>query len=112
VTMLRAPSFPSPRYAAEPTLSVPSDQWPPPASVPTTGCHLEIRLLEKVAEGRKGLAHSVQILGEASGLLELCIKVAKPRHCRNLAREARFYSRLEALQGIPYPAALGFSPSQ
>ncbi|KAK0231930.1 hypothetical protein EDD85DRAFT_1026230 [Armillaria nabsnona] len=73
--------------------SMPSDQWPPPDPVPTTGRHLEIRLLDKV---------------EASGLPELCIKVAKSRHCRSLAREAWFYSRLATLQGNAIPCCFGF----
>ncbi|SJL08791.1 uncharacterized protein ARMOST_12161 [Armillaria ostoyae] len=58
-------------------------------------------------QGGRGLVHSVQVLGEASGLPELCIKVAKPRHCRSLAREA-WYSRLETLQGNAIPRC-GFS---
>ncbi|KAK0462838.1 uncharacterized protein EV420DRAFT_1476629 [Desarmillaria tabescens] len=109
ITMHRAPSFPSLRYTSEPTIPIPSDQWPPPDPVPITGRSLEIRLLDKVAEGRAGLVHSVQVLTEASpSLPELCIKVAKPRYCRSLAREAWFYSRLETLQGSAVPLCFGF----
>ncbi|KAK0213800.1 hypothetical protein IW262DRAFT_1301249 [Armillaria fumosa] len=59
------------RYTAEPTPFIPSERWPSSTPVPTTGRHLELQLLNKVAEGRIGLVHFVQVLGETSGLSEL-----------------------------------------
>ncbi|KAK0213797.1 hypothetical protein IW262DRAFT_1497635 [Armillaria fumosa] len=60
VAMHRARTLPSLRYVAEPTPFIPSERWPSSTPVPTTGRHLELQLLNKVAEGRIGLVHSVK----------------------------------------------------
>lgn len=112
ITLKASVSFPSRRQnyygSTEPTAST----W---AAHPVTdGGHLDITLgSDMIGEGRRGLVYPAQINTgiDASGqniLADwppelphtLCVKIANPRHCRALAREACFYEQLHEVQGI------------
>jgi len=82
---------------------------------------LEVRLLDKISEGRIGAVYSAQVLSvrdsDGANITSkfpgtLCLKFAKPPCGRSLAREAWHYEQLEACQGVSVPIAYGLFSSQ
>lgn len=77
--------------------------------------NLSLELGEFIGGGRSAVVYAVNVLateprGESHQSLELCIKVARPNHCRTLAREAWMYEQLvEGVhQGVIVPRCYGF----
>ncbi|EAU89061.1 protein kinase subdomain-containing protein PKL/ccin3 [Coprinopsis cinerea okayama7 len=80
---------------------------------------LEIKLVERISEGRIGITYVAQVISATQSGSDvrstipstLCLKFAKPEFSRSLAREAWFYEQLESLQGISVPLSFGFFAS-
>ncbi|KAH6903236.1 hypothetical protein BKA70DRAFT_1194650 [Coprinopsis sp. MPI-PUGE-AT-0042] len=80
---------------------------------------LELRLLERLAEGRIGTVYPATILAATRGGVDitptlpqnLCLKFAKKEFCRSLARDAWFYEQLQDLQGVAIAQSYGFYTS-
>ncbi|KAG2009565.1 protein kinase subdomain-containing protein PKL/ccin3 [Coprinopsis cinerea AmutBmut pab1-1] len=82
---------------------------------------LEVKLVERISEGRIGVAYIAQVLSatqqgtdiQATIPPTLCLKFAKPEFSRSLARlgDAWFYEQMESLQGISVPTCFGFFAS-
>ncbi|KAK7679956.1 hypothetical protein QCA50_016902 [Cerrena zonata] len=123
VLVKRSITFPALRYTESGEDMWPHESWAP-APVPEGKDFLEIELGEQISTGRIGLVHAVRIVRareyvdgpeiplDTIGItLELCVKVAKPYHCRSLAREAWMYEHLQAqdgYQGVAVPRCYGF----
>ncbi|KAH6903227.1 hypothetical protein BKA70DRAFT_1514958 [Coprinopsis sp. MPI-PUGE-AT-0042] len=81
--------------------------------------HLELRLLERLAEGRIGTVYSAAVVAATRGGIDitstlppkLCLKFAKKQFCRSLARDAWFYEQLQDLQGAAIAHSYGFYTS-
>ncbi|RDB15497.1 hypothetical protein Hypma_004221 [Hypsizygus marmoreus] len=119
VTLTRAESFPGCRYSELMTDIPPIPGWAA-AHPPKDQCNISLRLGERISDGRIGLVYSVDVLGITHAPGEnmdvdlppqLCIKVAKERHSRSLAREAWFYEQLAfsgECAGMVTPRCFGF----
>ncbi|KAK7685342.1 hypothetical protein QCA50_011706 [Cerrena zonata] len=123
VPMKRSTTFPAFRYSEALKKMTPHSSWAP-VPVPEGKVFLEIELGEQLGTGRIGLTYAVRIIRARAGVdgpeipldtlgitFELCAKVAKPYHCRSLAREAWVYERLRAqdgYQGVVVPRCYGF----
>jgi hypothetical protein len=79
--------------------------------------HLELRLFERLGEGRISTVYSATVLSARQGggiditsslPQKLCLKFAKKEFCRSLARDAWFYEQLHHLQGVAIARSYGF----
>lgn len=115
-TLQASESFPSLRLGREPRRR--ADTTWGALIPPATGGHLDVTLESSpIGEGRIGLAYSARVNAatDADGNdisgnmpIEVCLKIAKPMHCRSLAREAWFYEQLRESQGVATAKCHGF----
>jgi len=86
--------------------------------VPTQGSRLEVVLGDIISQGRSGITHNARVSNVTGNQgapehfpKDLCLKFAKPRFSRSLAREAWFYEQLadkDGYEGIVTPKCYGF----
>lgn len=120
IRLSRHSSFPARQYDFKKTRFIPKSNWPATLT-PLNGADLSLELGEFIGGGRSAVVYSVNVLateprGESNPPTvtlrspELCIKVARPNHCRTLAREAWVYERLAegVQQGVNVPRCYGF----
>ncbi|RDB24366.1 hypothetical protein Hypma_008467 [Hypsizygus marmoreus] len=123
ITLSRSLSFPSNRTSFAPHRPFDGEEGWDSLPLPTQGLHLELALDERLGDGRIGLiyaAHVTRVLDHPGGVeiidsvvnstTQICVKLAKPLHCRSLAREAWFYERLpeeQGYQGVIVPKCYG-----
>ena len=90
-------------------------------SLPTEGEHLYLELGECIGHGRSALVYAAKTVADSGEsedggtstsfkAAELCVKLAKPNHCRMLAREGWVYEQLKegTYQGVMVPRCYGF----
>ncbi|KAJ3501322.1 hypothetical protein NLJ89_g9387 [Agrocybe chaxingu] len=97
VSLSRAESFPSFQYDdCEPRIC--DDPSWDPLPIPQNLAHLELRLTDRINEGRIGLVYGVDVVGSRDRALKLprklCVKIFKPNSARTAAREYWFYEQL------------------
>jgi hypothetical protein len=123
ISLLRSETFPACLYSSKPLepLDLPPVSTWRPIPVVQNGLHLEIRLGEPISEGRTALTYTADVVSvsrDASGEpisfdipKIICVKIAKEKHCRTLAREAWFYEQLARVDhclGYVAPRCFGF----
>ncbi|KAI0779485.1 hypothetical protein C8Q74DRAFT_1197848 [Fomes fomentarius] len=94
-----------------------------PAPLPKGGAHLCLELGERISGGRSAVVYAARIVRKAPegsarsrssvplpDKRELCVKIARPNHCRTLAREAWFYEQFAQAKfhGVITPRCYGF----
>lgn len=114
LSLQRKDTFPAPRFVGDhpyPTTDPPA--WLINPSKPDSRNTLVVELEEKLGIGRTGITYSARIVSSIPGSpqpMHVCIKFAKPYHCRSMAREAWFYDQLpeeEGFQGTIVPRYYG-----
>lgn len=120
VTLPRREAFPSRQYDADIPEFRTRPEWLA-GDLPDDRGHLSIELGELIGAGRTAVVYAVKVVGATPGkqgipwskdpyTVDLCAKVARPNHCRSLAREAWVYEQLieGAYQGVMAPRCYGF----
>jgi len=81
----------------------------PPSILPSPkGLCINLRLGDKVGNGRVGRIHGVDILDSTGPLPPLVAKFALHGHLYSLEREAWFYEEMESLQNVSIARCYGF----
>lgn len=110
----RTESFPAPvhmSHSCHSGIDLPTDIWAP-VRPPSEG-HLELRLGDKFGEGTIGTSYAATVVSSTAPNIpdRVCVKWAKRRNCRPLAREAWFYEQLHKAgncEGVITPRFYGF----
>ena len=119
VSLKAVPTFPACAYDYIENPHPVPDSWAA-RGVSTAQGTLEVSLLARILEGRMGVTYSTHVISATASdgtditntfPESVCLKFAKPQHCRSLAREAWFYEQLADCQGISIAHCHGFFSS-
>ena len=108
MSLKAAASFPASAYESRKGAPSVPDSWATRGISTTAQGTLEVSLLERMSEGRMGVAYSAHVIlvttddgsSIANTLPEsVCLKFAKPQYCHSLPSEAWFYEQLAECQG-------------
>ncbi|KAG2006750.1 protein kinase subdomain-containing protein PKL/ccin3 [Coprinopsis cinerea AmutBmut pab1-1] len=118
ITLKVSPSFPGAIWFRERRGEPAPETWDSKDVSKANGT-LELSLLGRIAEGRIGVTYIAKVVSATHAPLvpqarlpdTVCLKFAKPKFSRSLAREAWVYEQLDSLQGISIPNFYGFFSS-
>jgi len=118
VSLKFTPSFPACAVEFNNNPHPVPDSWAA-KDVSTAQGTLELSLLARISKGRIGVTYSANVISATKYGFNItstlpqsvCIKFAKPQHCRTLAREAWFYEQLAECQGTSTAHCYGFFSS-
>jgi len=118
VALKATPSFPACSYDPKKDPPPVPDLWAARDISAAQGT-LEVSLLERISEGRMGVAYSANVISATTNDSDttntlpesVCLKFTKPLYSRSLAREAWFYEQLAECQGTSIAQYYGFFSS-